>query len=454
MRRLNSKWIKLIHFLGDLSILFLVFYILETRYFLSNPGLIYHGVILLLLAGLITKAYTNPVFLNFYQIGRKLLFNSGIHLIFILGYLTSEGKLSDFNIIITGYLLALPVLFFWHSFYLKFIRFFDPSGKRRVIIVGNFDSVIPLFKSLTGALKKFYRVEGVFTNQFLDNNNLYQGLIIGRLDDLPHYISHNRVDAIFCTYPVSMIREIRELITIADNNLIRFRLIPEFKSFLDRRLTFDFFNKMPVMVNRNEPMEDLSNRIIKRLFDVIFSTCVILLIFPWLIPLIAIAIKSESVGPVFFVQKRNGRNNKEFACIKFRTMTVNNDSDKMQAFKGDKRVTKFGAFLRKTSLDELPQFLNVFLGHMSVIGPRPHMVKHTNEYAEVIDKFMVRHLVKPGISGWAQVNGYRGETREIKKMIKRIRYDAWYIENWSIWLDLRIIFLTIYNAVRGEKNAY
>ncbi len=162
----------------------------------------------------------------------------------------------------------------------------------------------------------------------------------------------------------------------------------------------------------------------------------------------------ESKGPVLFKQKRSGRSNEPFYCLKFRSMTVNENADMLQATKNDKRVTKVGAFLRKTSLDELPQFINVLIGNMSVIGPRPHMLSHTEQYSALIDKFMVRHFLKPGITGWAQVNGHRGETRTTDDMAKRVEADVWYLEHWSFLLDMKIMFLTVYNILKGEKNAY
>jgi putative colanic acid biosynthesis UDP-glucose lipid carrier transferase len=162
----------------------------------------------------------------------------------------------------------------------------------------------------------------------------------------------------------------------------------------------------------------------------------------------------DSAGPVFFKQQRSGRENDSFLCFKFRTMQVNTDSDQLQATKGDSRVTKMGVFMRKTNIDELPQFFNVFLGTMSVVGPRPHMLRHTEQYSELINNYLVRHYAKPGITGWAQVNGYRGETKELIEMRDRVDYDIWYIENWSLLLDLKIIYMTVFNVFQGEENAY
>lgn len=194
-------------------------------------------------------------------------------------------------------------------------------------------------------------------------------------------------------------------------------------------------------------------RAVKRLFDFVFSSVILLLSPLWLLP-IAICVKLSSPGPVLFKQKRTGFMGREFNCLKFRTMRVNNESDKLQATKGDPRITRIGEFLRKTSLDELPQFINVFKGEMSVVGPRPHMLKHTKDYSAIIDKYMVRHFIKPGLTGWAQVNGYRGETKELWQMEKRVEYDVWYIENWNFMLDMKIIFLTLIGIFKGDKNAF
>src|SRR5690606_4828191 len=211
---------------------------------------------------------------------------------------------------------------------------------------------------------------------------------------------------------------------------------------------------VPVVSTRQEPVYDIESRFKKRLFDLAFSTLVIVLLLSWLYPVIALLIKLESRGPILFKQQRTGRDNKPFWCYKFRSMRVNSDSDSRQATRNDDRITRIGRFLRKTSLDELPQFFNVWQGHMSVVGPRPHMLKHTEEYRVIIDHYMARQFLKPGITGWAQVNGYRGETTDPRLMERRVAHDIWYLENWTAMLDVRIVFLTIINVLVGEKNAF
>ncbi|MEP5935089.1 MAG: exopolysaccharide biosynthesis polyprenyl glycosylphosphotransferase, partial [Winogradskyella arenosi] len=226
------------------------------------------------------------------------------------------------------------------------------------------------------------------------------------------------------------------------------------KEIYSKKLRYEYYDYIPVLTLRNIPLEDSVNTFIKRGFDILFSSLVIILILSWLTPIIAILIKLESRGTVFFKQTRNGFNYKEFDCYKFRSMMPNKDAHANQATRGDQRVTKVGKFIRKTSIDELPQFFNVLFGDMSVVGPRPHMVSHTTLYAKKIDKFMVRHFVKPGITGLAQTSGFRGEVETDKDIIGRVRYDIFYIENWSLLLDIKIIIQTFVNAVKGEDKAY
>jgi putative colanic acid biosynthesis UDP-glucose lipid carrier transferase len=249
--------------------------------------------------------------------------------------------------------------------------------------------------------------------------------------------------------------DVTALINEAERNCLRLKFIPDLGSTLAAPYRMDYIgNEFPVITLRHEPLEDLGHRFVKRLFDIVFSSLAIVFIFSWLFPLLAIVIKMSSKGPVFFKQLRSGRNDLPFLCYKFRTMRINEDSDSLQATKNDSRITPIGRFLRRTSMDELPQFFNVLMGDMSVVGPRPHMLSHTMQYKAVISQFMVRHFLKPGITGWAQVNGYRGETKEDKDMEDRVKHDIYYLENWTAMLDLKIVLKTVTNIAEGEKNAF
>ena len=249
--------------------------------------------------------------------------------------------------------------------------------------------------------------------------------------------------------------EVKTFLEVADKHCLRVKFIPDMATTLATPYTISYVgDEFPVISLRKEPLESVSNRFKKRAFDIVFSLGVIIFLMSWLYPLIAILIKLQSKGPVLFKQQRSGRNDEPFWCYKFRSMRVNNDSDKKQATKDDNRITPIGKFLRKSSLDELPQFFNVLLGNMSVVGPRPHMLSHTEEYRAIINQFMVRHFLKPGITGWAQVNGFRGETKEDGAMQKRVQHDIWYLENWTAMLEVKIVFMTVINMIKGEDNAY
>jgi len=279
-------------------------------------------------------------------------------------------------------------------------------------------------------------------------------LYLGKTDECINYVITNKVDEIFCTLPNSMAATIEKLMLDADKNLIRFKFVPEYYDYAKKKTSIQSFGHIPVISVRPEPLENMMSRFIKRSFDTLFSIFVIVFVLSWLFPILAIIIKLQSKGPVFFTQIRSGRDNKPFKCYKLRSMRVNNDSDSKQATRNDDRITPIGRIMRKTSLDELPQFFNVLIGNMSVVGPRPHMIRHTVEYSQLIDSFMVRHFLKPGITGWAQVKGLRGETKNTEDMLARVEADVYYLENWSFLFDLKIVFLTFTGAVKGDKNAF
>ncbi|MFD2162893.1 undecaprenyl-phosphate glucose phosphotransferase [Paradesertivirga mongoliensis] len=261
------------------------------------------------------------------------------------------------------------------------------------------------------------------------------------------------IKEIFVSIAPDRLEDIPQLMQEGEKQCLRLKFVPDF-STNQAYFRIDHMGGFPVLCLRNEPLEDMENRVKKRFLDIVISSLVILFIFSWLYLILALIIKLQSPGPILFKQLRSGRDNKPFYCYKFRSMRINDDSDINQATRNDDRITPIGKFMRRTSLDEFPQFFNVLFGDMSLIGPRPHMLSHTGQYRAIIDKYMVRHLVKPGISGWAQVNGFRGETNEQWLMEQRVEHDIWYMENWSAMLDIRIIFLTIINIFRGEDKAY
>jgi putative colanic acid biosysnthesis UDP-glucose lipid carrier transferase len=247
---------------------------------------------------------------------------------------------------------------------------------------------------------------------------------------------------------------IYNLMQQADHECIRFKIVPDFTQFINHPVNFGYLNDLPVLSVRKEPLEKYKNRLIKRVVDVLVSFSVMAFILTWLLPILGLLIFIESPGPIFFVQYRSGRNKKPFKCIKLRSMYMNKESEICQATRDDPRFTKIGKFIRRSGLDEFPQFINVLIGNMSLVGPRPHMLRHTEDFSKVSNHYTVRHFIKPGITGWAQINSYRGEITKPEQVQDRAEHDVWYLENWSIWLDIRILFLTVLNKLKGEKDAF
>jgi putative colanic acid biosynthesis UDP-glucose lipid carrier transferase len=258
-------------------------------------------------------------------------------------------------------------------------------------------------------------------------------------------------DEVYLCVPRKERELIEQTVRLCDHRVAKFYYLPTAEEKLN--LQPILIDDIGVMTTYASPLEEPLNKLLKRLFDVVFS---ILCLIPsaLLLPFIVLAIKRQSPGPVFFRQLRTGIDGRDFNCYKFRSMHVNTDADRLQATKDDPRKFPFGNFMRKTNIDELPQFWNVLVGNMSIVGPRPHMLAHTEQYDKLIDKYMVRHFVKPGITGWAQVTGFRGETRELWQMEGRVERDIWYIQHWSLWLDLRIIWMTAKSVFKRDEKAY
>ncbi len=326
--------------------------------------------------------------------------------------------------------------------------------KYRTLLGGNRRKTVIIGKNKkTEQLEKFFRDNPEYGYQLQKSFDL-RGDYKVEIEDCFEFIQKNEVDEIYSSVAELTNKEILMLIDFADNNLKILKFLPDNKEIYTKKLEFDYYGYLPILSLRKIPIQEPFNLFMKRVFDIFVSLFVIVGVLSWLTPILAVLIKLDSKGPVFFKQKRNGLDYEEFYCYKFRSMKPNPVADLYQVTKGDERITRMGKFLRKTSIDELPQFINVLKGDMSVVGPRPHMVSHTHMYAERIDKFMVRHFIKPGITGLAQVSGYRGEVETDDDIINRVRLDIFYLENWSLLLDLKIVFQTVYNALKGEDKAY
>lgn len=277
---------------------------------------------------------------------------------------------------------------------------------------------------------------------------------VGHINELTKLVSEHGIDFIFVTLSAyNDLQKSKELLAVCNTIGVRLRFVPENQFWYRSSMNMESVGSLVVFNPQEIPLDDIKGRFAKRLFDIVFSSMVIVFVISWLFPILFVLIKLNSKGPVFFYQKRTGINNKTFKCIKLRSMSLSADADIKQASINDSRITTIGRFLRKSNLDEFPQFFNVLFGQMSIVGPRPHMLKHTEQYAKLIDYYKARHYVKPGITGWAQVNGFRGETDELWKMEKRVEYDMNYLKNWTFWLDLRIIVNTVISK-SAHENAF
>ena len=367
-------------------------------------------------------------------------------------FLNVGDKLATF---ITLYFLSSLLVFsLWRILVRIMVKSYRRKGynAKNIIIVGAGKNGMELYQVIKTDLSYGFKVHG-----FFDDNTILKDVLpnyLGRLDQIEDYVGSHEIDEIYCTIPGTNSDKISELLNFAEKNMIRFYIIPEFYRDIKKSMVLDIMESVPLLTIRTEPLQWSYNRFVKRCFDIVFSASVLITIYPILYTIAGLCIKFSSKGPVLFKQKRTGLYGKEFECYKFRTMHINEDADSMQAVKDDPRTTTIGNFLRHTNLDEFPQFINVLKGEMSVVGPRPHMLKHTEQYSMLIDKYMVRHLVKPGISGWAQITGYRGETRTLEQMEGRVKRDVWYLENWSFFLDLKIIIVTVIQMFKGDSNAY
>lgn len=457
----NNKGIFRIFFAGmDLFALNAIHLVLAiTIHRIDRSGQQYNVFFIVSNMAWLTSAYVNAVYtrsnhFNFEYFSRQtvrafLLFVA-IILAFIFLYNYNYSRL----FVILNFLGYGLMLFFTRMLF-SMLAFFLKKGNRfnkKVIVLGYND----LSKKLVGHFmdgRQNLTVQGYFEDDH-HVNELSVLPILGSRKECIAYAIENGVDEIYSTISPESNKYVYDLAQAAETNMIRFKFVPDFHLFVNRNIYIDFVEDIPILSLRAEPLDDISARIKKRMFDLVFSFFVIVLVLSWLVPIIALLIKLNSKGPVFFVQLRSGRDNKSFRCFKFRTLRVNKEADVKQVTKNDSRITRLGRFMRKSNIDELPQFFNVLIGNMSIVGPRPHMLRHTEDYSQLLNEYMVRHFVKPGVTGWAQVHGYRGEIKQKEQLRKRIEHDIWYLENWRLWLDIRIIFLTIYVTIKGDKNAY
>lgn len=446
-----SKYIRPISIAFDLIVIsvlsayFLRELNLDMAYFLLFQGFAW------IFIGFVVKFYDVFRFTTPVEIITKIIKQFAIFLLVVIAYFPF-AKTVIFSgraiaICMTVSFILIVSFKYFLFYYLKKYRITTKNNFRNAVIIGYTPEAIRLQEVFNTRQDYGYRFQGYFSDKKQNPE------VKGKIEDLKSFVLENKTDEIYCSLNEISNEKLKDLVEFADDNKKTIKFIPDTKEIFSKNLKIDYYELFPVLSLQKTQLHDPFIKGVKRGFDIIFSAVIIIFLLSWLIPVIALLIKLESRGPVFFKQGRPGLDENEFHCFKFRSMQVNETTEK-EASKNDPRVTKMGRFMRKTSIDELPQFFNVLLGDMSVVGPRPHLWSQNKSYASKVKKYMVRHYVKPGITGLAQVKGFRGEIETDEDMINRIKFDVFYIENWSIVMDIKIILQTVINIFKGEEKAY
>ncbi|WP_406685337.1 exopolysaccharide biosynthesis polyprenyl glycosylphosphotransferase [Seonamhaeicola sp. MEBiC1930] len=423
--------------------------------FLNNKDLLYgfySGVLWLLSTYALKfyKVYRYTTILNILSLLTKQFFLYSIIVFAFLGVFRSVNLPSfvTFNYLLYCF---LAIGFFKVSSYylLKLFRSYLKGNIRNIIVIGKGENAVELLKFFETQKDLGYEVKKTFG---INGSNLNDSIV----HCFEYLENHKNIDEIYCAIDELNEKEVNNFVKYANLNHCNIKFIPSNFKFFTKRLHTDYYNYLPVLTFQEGVLNNEFNKVIKRIFDIIFSLFIIIFVMSWVSIILFVLIKLESKGPLFYRHKRNGINYKEFDCYKYRSLFITKEIEGSYVQQNDSRVTKIGKFLRRTSIDELPQFINVFKGDMSVVGPRPHMLSYTDEYSKKIDKynFIFRHQVKPGVTGLAQIKGYRGEIEIDTDIINRIKYDIFYIENWSLLLDLKIIFQTVIGIFKGDIKAY
>ena len=442
---------KPIQLIIDLLLIILIIYFTYNKYYLNFYFLQYISIFWIL----------TSYFIGFYNVYRhtrilrlvNLLFKQFV--IFILGYYAYFGVFRKGNIfqddlfVLSSILLVISVVKLLWFFILKKYRALG-NNLRSAVVLGFDESaknIIRLFKSKSNL---GYKYLGFFSDNVFKNTERR-----GNFYDVMDYARNNQVDEIYLSLKGHSREQVNIIKKFTTEKNIVLKLIPNTIELYSKNQTIEYYDDALMVLNVQKlPFDFAENFYKKRIFDICFSLVISIFILSWLMPILWVIVKLESKGPLIFKQKREGINGTEFVCYKFRSMKINSQSDKVHATKNDVRITKIGAFLRKTSMDELPQFINVLFGDMSVVGPRPHLETLSLEYQKDVNDYLKRHIVKPGITGLAQISGYRGEIKKKSDIKNRVRLDIFYIENWSFFLDIKIIIQTVLNIFKGEEKAY
>lgn len=446
----NSLIIKPLIILIDFCVINISVFFLASSQYKSIEFILYLTFVWLLIS-LFTKFYNVYRYTHITQLLKNIVAHFFLFTLGFFAYFSifKEGQVIDRQfIILTTILLTTTFLKIFIFYFLKNFRT-KGGNTRNVVIFGNSKSTQNVAKLFSDKHDLGYQLLGFFSDK-QSRLNKYLGTIEKGLE----FIAKSSIDEVYCDVNSITTTQLQKIRKYGSENDVEINLIPENKAIYSKDFELEYFGVIPILKSKKLPFEKFETHLIKRFFDVLFSLIIIIFILPWLLPILLILIKLDSKGPLFFKQKRDGLNGKQFYCYKLRTMKVNTNADIVSASIDDERITKIGKFLRKSSLDELPQFFNVLKGDMSVVGPRPHINIQTKKYTSVVKNYLFRHSIRPGITGLAQISGYRGEVKNNTDIENRVRLDIFYIENWSFALDIKIIFQTCINFFKGQEKAY
>ena len=452
MKKRYSYLIRPFQIIIDIVLLNAVFYFASEKGYLNAPFLVY----------ITFFWFISSYSIGFYKVYRYTKVLTVLNLltrqffIFTLGYFAYFGIFKEGQVVNNQFLHILYIFsgitvikILW-VFLLKKYRAFG-NNLRTTIVLGYDQSaknIIKLFKSKSNL---GYKYLGFFSNKDYKDKEF-----LGKFNTVFEYVNNNEVDEIYLSLTGHSKEQIKNINKFTTEKNIILKLIPDTIELYSKNQSVEYYDDALMVLNvRKLPFDFVESLYKKRLFDICFSLFVCVVVLSWLLPFLWILVKLESKGPLIFKQNREGINGENFICYKIRSMRMNKKSyNNIHTTKDDLRITKIGSFLRKTSMDELPQFFNVLLGDMSVVGPRPHIESLSIEYQKEVHDYLKRHIVKPGITGLAQVSGYRGEVKKKSDIKNRVRLDIFYIENWSFFLDLKIIIKTVLNVFKGEEKAY
>ncbi|MFT6827443.1 MAG: putative colanic acid biosynthesis UDP-glucose lipid carrier transferase [Roseivirga sp.] len=457
MKKRFNKYFPYLFVLGEMIVLSLIFF---GSIYIAEGNFIINRTYGLSLAVYLTSWPIISYLNKDYKIGRAVSYYNTFKKAFIsvfifVSFISIFWLFAELHFIDRHFFIALVLLLFvWLTIYRVFVHLILDKYRtfggniRYAIILGYDDLGKKLFETLQKKSHYGIRVKGFYGDATASHIHPHLGQFndfnAANIEDIDHIYVSERVPS----------EVLERAIEIGETSLKKVKLLPEFKTEAIKTFVLRRYDSVPIIDINNLPLDTSANKFIKRAFDVAFASVIVVFFLSWMYPLFGLIIKLESKGPVMFRQSRHGKGNIPFYCYKFRTMVKNKESDYLWASRDDERITKFGAFLRKTSLDEFPQFFNVLIGNMSIVGPRPHPISLNHSYQDKVEKYAKRHAYKPGVTGLAQSMGYRGEITDYYQMSSRVRLDRFYLQNWSFLLDMKIISLTVFAMVKGQKLAY